>query len=174
MTGIPCRPTMGQRRSRARSRIFSFVCGCLMLAGGAPAIAGDVSISKGEGDQVETYVTSDANPAVSFGLFGCTTSSDEYGFELVVLVEEGAQVSPFLARMRDISHSDLQAEICVGSWCHAPEWTVSDYFGAYSGQVSVPKTAAEQSGRLEFRPSSGDPVTATFDMKGTFAEICSQ
>lgn len=123
---------------------------------------------------METYISSDTNPAVSFGLFGCGVDANEYSFEFLVFVEEGATVSPFLAKMRETGFSPLQAEVCVGSSCQAPDWTISDYFGAYSGQVSVSKDVAEQSAGLEFRPGSGEPIGTSFDIKGTFAKICSQ
>lgn len=146
--------------------------GLLMLAGAATA--GEVSIDEGEGGRLETYVSSDTNPAVSFGLFGCGADANEYGFELLVFVEDGASVSPFLAKMRETGFSPLQAEVCVGSSCQTPDWTISDYFGAYSGRILVSKETAEQSAGLEFRPGAGEPIRTTFDIKDTFAKICSQ
>lgn len=145
----------------------------LMLAGSIPASAGEVSIDEGEGGRLETYISSDTDTAVSFGLFGCGADANEYGFEFLVFVEEGVTVSPFLTKLRETGFSPLRAEVCVGSSCQAPEWTISDYFGAYSGRVLVARDSADAASGLEFKPASGKSVGASFNIKGTFAKICS-
>jgi len=145
----------------------------LVLAVSFPGKAGEVSIDEGEGGRLVTYISSDADPAVSFSLFGCGANANEYGFEFPVFVEEGATVSPFLAKLRETGFSPLRAEVCVGPSRQAPEWTVSDYFGAYSGRVLVPRDVAEEAAGLEFRPAADRSVGTSFDMKSTFAKICS-
>lgn len=162
------------RKTGYNQKVSLLAAGLLMVAGTIPGSAGEVSIDEGEGGGLETYISSDTNPAVSFGLFGCGADANGYGLEFLVFVEEGATVSSFLTKLRETGFSPLQAEVCVGSSCQAPEWTISDYFGAYSGRVLVSRDAAEQAPGLEFRPGSGKAVGTSFDIMGTFAKICSQ
>lgn len=146
---------------------------CITSAGSLSARAGEVSIDDGDGG-LETYISSDTNPAVNFGVFGCSRDATDYLFEVVVFIEEGASVSPFYAQMRETRVPDLQAEICMSSSCQIPQWTISDYFSSYSGQVLVPNNRVEESEGLEFRPANGETVKAKFDVNGTFAKICSK